>query len=83
MDGFAINGALIAALTPIIIGIVQVTKNAGMEDRWGGVAALVLGLTAGTIVAVTTGAWVADVGAGLVAGLPAAGVYSGAKSATR
>ena len=56
MDGFAINGALIAALTPIIIGIVQVAKNAGMEDRWGGIAALVVELTAGTIVAVTTGA---------------------------
>lgn len=77
-----INVALVAVLTPVVMGIVQVAKSAGLSSRWGGIAAILIG----AILGISAGLYAGDVYmsgiAGLVAGLTAAGAYSGVRAAS-
>lgn len=78
--------AAAAAPVPVIIGVVEVIKNAvGMESRYAPVVAIGLGLIAGGIAHAAH--LVPAIGealplylGGLVAGLMACGVYSGVKA---
>lgn len=68
---------------PLTLGLVQVAKDAGLASRWAGVAAVVIGALAGIIVDLATGSGTNLATAtvsGVVAGLSAAGVWSGAKA---
>ncbi len=68
---------------PLTLGLVQVAKDAGLPGRWAGVAAVVIGALAGLFaqVAGAGGAGFASAAlSGVVAGLSAAGVWSGAKA---
>lgn len=77
-----ISVALVAVLTPVVMGIVQVAKGAGLASRWGGIAAILIG----AILGISAGLYAGDVYlsgiAGLVAGLTAAGAYSGVRAAS-
>jgi len=77
--------AYVVFAVPVIIAIVQLAKNTGLDSRWAPVSALVLGeigafgaLAAHAYTPVPDVFHVATVG--LIAGLTAAGVYSGAKA---
>lgn len=77
-----INVALVAVLTPIVLGIVQVAKGAGMSSRWGGIAAILIGAILGISAGLYAGEPYLSGIAGLVAGLTAAGVYSTTRAAS-
>ena len=78
------------ALTPIVIGVVEVFKRVGFNgERWGGVLALALGVgafLAGALTGAITGASggrlepFTAVLTGAVVGLTASGLYSGARA---
>jgi len=73
---------------PLTLGVVQLLKEAGLPARWAGLAALVVGLLAGIAVhlaGIPTASGVGDdlrlaALSGIVAGLSAAGVWSGTKA---
>lgn len=77
-----INVALVAVLAPIVMGIVQVAKSAGLASRWAGVAAIVIGAILGISAGLYAGEPYLSGIAGLVAGLTAAGAYSGVRAAS-
>lgn len=62
----------------VIVGIVQVFKQAGLPSRFAGVVALLLGLTFGGLAGLTGGDTpiYVDVSQGLMAGLGASGAWS-------
>lgn len=66
---------------PVIIGLVEVCKRAGMDSRYASGLAVILGV-------VFMGVWgngdlPDQLFEGVVAGLSAAGLYSGAKAVTK
>ena len=63
-----------AILVPIVVALVQLLKGIGLPVRFAPLASLVLGVL-GTLVVGTF-----DVLAGVVVGLSAAGLYSGART---
>lgn len=71
------------AAVPLILGIVEVAKRAGLAARYAGVAALVLGTGLGIAVATETGdtSLLAGGIGGASVGLAAAGAWSTAKNA--
>ena len=74
-----------ALALPLTIGLVEVLKGLGLSTRWAGLAALLTGIAAGLLVrlaGVGDGSLPLAALTGAVAGLSAAGVWSGAKAAT-
>jgi hypothetical protein len=74
---------LVLAL-PLTLGIVELLKGAGLPARWAGIAALLVGSVAGVTVrlaGVGDGTLALAALTGVVAGLSAAGVWSGTKAA--
>lgn len=65
------------AAIPVLVGVVQVIKTAGLPDRWAPAISLVLGLGVGLLAGGTP---LVVVLGGLVIGLSASGMYSGAKA---
>ncbi|MDQ3548566.1 MAG: hypothetical protein M3439_07060 [Chloroflexota bacterium] len=68
---------------PLTIGIVQVLKEAALPARYAGLAALATGIIAGLLVRLSgigTGPLALAALTGAVAGLSAAGVWSGARA---
>ena len=76
-----INVALVAVLTPVVMGIVQVAKSAGLPSRWSPLAAFGVGIIAAVVYWLAYGG---DLGpviwSGILAAMSAAGLYSGGKS---
>lgn len=71
----------VAAL-PLVVGIVQVAKRAGLPARFAGVLALALGVGGGIFYGYAAGLDVAaSVPQGILVGLAASGVWSTTKSA--
>lgn len=74
---------LAAAVSPIVIGLVQVAKQAGLPTRWTPVAAVVIGILLCLVFGEAgTGArpdYPTRVVAGVVAGLMGAGLYASVK----
>ena len=62
---------------PIIIGIIEVLKRAGLPDKYAPITALVLGVAWSFAIGGTSVTSVFD---GIVAGLSASGLYSGYKA---
>jgi hypothetical protein len=82
MDG--LNATILGLATPLALGLTQLLKGAGVPARWAGLTAFGVGLACGALL------WLAGLGggplgaalvAGAVAGLTAAGVWSGVKAA--
>lgn len=81
MDGLDLSVFVLAL--PLTIGVVQVLKQAGLPVRWAGVAAVVAGVVAGVAVrlaGIGDGPLTLAALTGAIAGLSAAGVWSGAKA---
>lgn len=77
---------IFALALPLTIGVVQMLKEAFLPDRWAGLAAVVVGVLAGVAVraaGIGDGAYGLAALTGAVAGLSAAGVWSGARAATK
>lgn len=66
--------ALMATI-PVVVALVQVIKQMGLSDRYAPIASIVLGI--GLAAVVTTGLVPIIIG-GIVVGLSASGLYSGA-----
>lgn len=69
----------------IVLGLVQVAKISGLPSQWAPLLAVMLGLVGGVALGFASGAsdgmvWATDVSTGLLAGLGAAGIYSGTKA---
>jgi hypothetical protein len=88
MHETAIDLEIFSLALPLTIGVVQLLKEAGLPGRWAGLAALATGLLAGLgcalagvgEVAITTESIRLAILTGAIAGLSAAGVWSGAKA---
>lgn len=68
-------------IVPLVIGIVQILKNAklvGEDNRWAPIVSLVLGIGGAFLIPSAT--WQLTVLAGITLGCIAAGVYSGVKT---
>ena len=65
--------ALMATI-PVVVALVQVTKQVGLNDRYAPVASIVIGIGLASIVTV---GWVSILVGGIVVGLSASGLYSG------
>lgn len=68
---------------PLTIAVVQVLKEAGISTRYAGLAALATGIAAGLLVrlsGVGSGSLALAALTGAVAGLSAAGVWSGTRA---
>lgn len=81
----ALDLQVLALALPLTLGLVQLLKEAGLPARWAGLAALLIGTACGLLVhAVGIGSSAAPLAAltGAVAGLTAAGVWSGTKALT-
>ena len=65
-------------LVPIVLGVVQVIKKTGLSTRWSPLVSLVLGVLGAFLISqgFSTGAILE----GIVAGLSAAGLWSGTKA---
>jgi hypothetical protein len=80
-----LNVEIFALALPLTMGIVQLLKEAGLPARWSGIAAVVVGTLAGLLVQLaglgdgTSNPHLAAL-TGTVAGLAAAGVWSGTKA---
>ncbi len=70
-----------AVVAPIVIGLVQVLKIAGLPVKWAPLCAVCLGAILGFVFH-TTGNLVYDILAGVIAGLAGSGLYSGTKTTT-
>jgi uncharacterized membrane protein (DUF441 family) len=70
-----------AALVPIIVGIVELAKMAGLPARYAGLAAVALGLALTYLASYVGGRPAEVVLTGLATGLAAAGLYSAVKAA--
>lgn len=68
---------IIVAIVPVVVGLVAIAKGVGLPSKYAPLAAVAFG--AG-LVALTGVAWQAFLVQGIIAGLAAAGLYSGAKA---
>ncbi|HQX61847.1 MAG TPA: hypothetical protein PK593_00160 [Thermomicrobiales bacterium] len=77
-----IDVTMVAIISPLVIALVELGKRAGLPNRWAGIVAAALGIALAALWALSVGRDVpAALWAGLIAGLSAAGVYSGQKAA--
>lgn len=75
-----------AALIPLIAGIVQVAKTAGLPSQLAPLVSLAVGTAAGILISIAAAApqspnWATASVLGVTLGLAAAGLYSGGKAA--
>lgn len=85
----AITAAILIA--PFVVGLVEVTKRAGLVDKFAGFVAVLYGLIIAFLTASTgkvgeldgVDMWKRTALTGIAAGLIAAGAYSGIKAASR
>lgn len=68
---------IVIATVPIVVGIVQVAKAIGLPNNWAPIVSLVAGTA---LVALTGVAFPAAIVQGIIAGLIAAGMWSGVKA---
>ena len=68
---------LIVAIIPVILGIVEVVKQVGLPSKFAPLVSVMVGVG---LVALTGEIWQSIVAQGLIAGLAASGLWSGAKS---
>jgi hypothetical protein len=64
-------------LVPLVLGVIQVFKLAGLSTRWSPLVALILGIGGAFLIG---GVHSVNVIQGLVAGLSAIGLWSGIKA---
>jgi len=76
-----IDFTAVVTLAPVVMALVEIAKRTGLPSRWASLAALVSGVIVSLLYAATV---TGDVGqsmfVGILAGITAAGVYSGGKA---
>lgn len=80
-----------AVIAPFVVGLVQITKQIGLVDKFAGLVAVLYGLILAFLVASTEAVgeldgvdmWKRTALTGIIAGLTAAGAYSAVKAASR
>lgn len=70
-----------AILAPIVVGCVEAAKRLLVPDRWAPIVALACGVGLAFVFPPAV-AWRNELAAGVLAGLSAAGLYSGARTVT-
>lgn len=71
----------VAAL-PLVVGVVEVSKRAGLPDRWAGLLALALGISGGILYGGLAGLDpIISLPQGLLVGLAASGAWSTSRHA--
>jgi hypothetical protein len=79
----ALDLVVFSLALPLTVGVVQVLKEAGLPTRYAGVAALATGVLAGLLVRLSgigDGPLALASLTGAIAGLSAAGAWSGARA---
>ena len=74
---------ILALALPLTVGLVQILKQAMLPARWAGVASVAVGMLCGLVIrasGIGDGTYALATLTGLIAGLSAAGVWSGAKA---
>lgn len=67
----------IVAIVPVVVGLVSTLKGAGLPTKYAPATSLVIGIA---LVSLTGVIWQAFVVQGIIVGLAASGLYSGAKA---
>lgn len=67
-----IDNVAAAALVPVITGLVQVMKQAGMPSRYAGLCAIAIGILFALVIGLPVAAAIL---AGTIGGLAASGIY--------
>lgn len=67
----------IIAIVPVVIGVVASFKGLGLPSRFAPLTSILVGIG---LVALTGVVWQAIIAQGIIAGLAASGLYSGAKA---
>lgn len=67
---------------PIVMGVIEALKQAGLPSRWAGVVSIALGALGGVVFGASLDAWRVAVPQGLYVGLAASGLYSVIKAGT-
>lgn len=67
---------LVVAVVPIVIGLVEVLKGVGLTSKYAPAFSLVFGIWLMLLIGMV---WQAAIIQGIIAGLAASGLYSGAK----
>ena len=81
----ALDATILALVAPLALGLTQLLKGALLPARWAGLAAFGIGLVSGPLLrlaGIGGGSLGAAAVAGAVAGLTAAGAWSGVRAAT-
>ena len=68
----------LSIITACVIGLVQLAKNIGLDSKWAGLLAVLLGIV-GTLGLAYYTTFSATIFTGIVVGLSAAGIYSTGK----
>lgn len=79
MQGMEIYGV---AIIPVIVGLIEVAKRAGLPKRFSPILAIALGILAG-IVYLESGSIKEGVLKGIAIGLASVGLYSGTRNVIR
>ena len=78
-----LNATILGLAAPLALGLTQLLKGAGLPTRWAGLTAFAVGLASGGLLrwaGLGGGTYGAALAAGAIAGLSAAGVWSGVKA---
>jgi type IV secretory pathway VirB3-like protein len=71
---------LVVAIVPVILGLTEIAKRMGLPHKYAPAVSLVMGIV---FVAITGQVWQACLVQGLIAGLAASGLWSGAKATVK
>lgn len=74
-DLFSLSGLAIGAI-PVVLGLVEIVKQFGIESKWASLASIVIGIGVMSLIGDT---WQIVVAQGILIGLAASGLYSGGK----
>ena len=66
---------------PVILALVEMLKKSGLSSRFAPIVSLALGIVFGFVW--VEGDWMLKLGAGIILGLSASGLYSGTKAVVR
>lgn len=71
-------GPLVIAVIPMILGLVQISKEVGLPSKYAPVCALVIGI--GLMFLGSNQPWQTNIAQGIIAGLAACGLWAGPKA---
>ncbi|MDD5110848.1 MAG: holin [Patescibacteria group bacterium] len=76
MENLFTFSPLVVLIVPVVLGLVQAAKKAGLETKWAPIVSILVGIG---LVALTGQPWQADIAQGIIIGLAASGLWSDTK----